>query len=425
MERAPGLLRSAPWKRSPHSTFSRNADHAIQEAFDLARREIAAAYSDGTAWDRAAARAEKLRPLFGRDLPPFPIADLTPLRGMRRLAAPAARPDALVDRTAESPLPLRTVEETLARHPFLDWHEGSNELRVRRGIWSVDGSMILPPRVGLRIPAGTVLRFAPRAGLIARGPLHFDGSLEAPIVLEGPPGSRRSQLWAGVFVVESAARSEWKHVVVRNTGGFRRGSWTLPGGVVFRQTRVDLESCSLQTSLADDALNLIRSSFRLRDVDVSNAASDAIDFDYSEGSVERGTISFAAGDGLDLGGSRATLRDVHLTEIDDKAISVGERSELSADRIRVVRTSIGIASKNSSQAAIRDSVFDNVSLVGLIAYRNRAEYEPGVIVSNGNEFRRTTRVALAETGSRIVVDGAETRVEDVSIASVGAVAAAE
>jgi hypothetical protein len=181
----------------------------------------------------------------------------------------------------------------------------------------------------------------------------------------------------------------------------------------------------LETSRADDALNLVRATFRLSDVDIRSAFSDAIDFDYSEGSVEGGVISGAGGDGLDLGGSRVEVSGTRLSEIGDKAISSGERSHLVARGLEVERAGIGIASKNASSAELFDSELRQISVVGLIAYTRRSEFGPGTILAEGNRFAQTKRLSLAERGSRIIVDGVEAPAEDIAVGSVEAVAATE
>lgn len=335
----------------------------------------------------------------------------------RRLSA---NPDADSDiRGAMSTaiIPADSIEENLARHRFLRWNPEANEFSVAPGQWSVDGSIHLPQGAGLRVPAGVVLSFEADKGLVARGPLHFEGSADAPIVLEGPPSSRRKKLWSGVYVLESAAPSRWSYVRVRNTGGFKRRGWQLPGGVVFRKTHVDFEHCRFTDNRSDDSLNLIRSSFSMKDVSIRASESDALDLDYSSGTIEGGFIEVAGGDGIDLGGSQLELQGAQLRELSDKAIVVGERSRLVASGIMVEAADIGLASKNGSRAELRDSELRDIDRVALLAYSNRSEFGPGVIVADGNRVRGAARLSLSERDSEIVIDGERIVGENISIAS--------
>jgi len=303
------------------------------------------------------------------------------------------------------PLPTVSLAETLEQHPFLAWDDASGELRAAAGRWDVQGSLILPSGAGLMLPAGTVLRFQPRHGIIARGPLRFLGEEAAPVVLEGPTAEKRSRLWSGVYVVESKRPSRWSHVVIRNAGGFKRNGWMLAGGVVFRKARVDLDHCTFTGDRSDDALNIVRSVFSLRDVAIVEPRSDGFDGDYAEGNIAGGSISHAGGDGIDVGGSRVTVSGTRFLDIRDKAISVGERSQLSARGIRIERAGIGLASKNGSEATIADSTLSDIADVALVAYTNRSEFGPGSLTAENNRITRTALPALAQTGSRVLLDG--------------------
>jgi hypothetical protein len=313
------------------------------------------------------------------------------------------------------PLPEVTLEETLARHDFLEWDPEAARLRAGPGRWKVEGSLILPPGIGLDLRAGTVLQFSAREGIIARGPLRFLGREDALVVLEGPVSKKKSDLWSGVYVVESERPSHWAHVVIRNTGGFERGRWRLAGGVVFRQTRVEMERCSLRGNRSDDSLNLIRASFVLRDVDIIDSTSDAFDGDHVEGEIHGGFISGAGGDGLDLGGSRVAMEGTRLQNIRDKALAVGEGSRFSAARVEITSAGIGLASKNGAISSIEGSTLRDISNVALTAYMNRAQYGPGQLDATHVRIVGAALPALAQIGSRVTIDGVRVPEVDAAI----------
>ena len=203
---------------------------------------------------------------------------------------------------------------------------------------------------------------------------------------------------------------------MRHTGGFKRRDWQLAGGVVFRKTHVDLEDCYFSDNRSDDSLNLVRSSFSMKDVEIVDSQSDALDLDYATGSIEGGLIRNARGDGIDLGGSNIRAHAVELSEVRDKGIVVGERSRLDASNLLLDRADIGLASKNGSHAELRNSELRGIARVALLAYTNRSEFGPGLLISENNRIR-ATKLALAERGSEIVIDGVAVATEDISVAS--------
>jgi len=387
------------------------ADAAIRTAFDASLERIAREMRSPEFKARLLERqAPELR-LLHREYPvrvPFDADALQRRAAQLRRPRPAQLAEAAPHAGPsdfELPLPTPLMAEVLDRHRFLHWNESAQSLQADPGLWSVEGSLILPTGVGLTLPPGTILRFEARQGLIARGPLRFQGTEAAPVVLEGPPGRKRSQLWSGVYVVESERPSFWSHVVVRNTGGFKRHGWSLAGGVVFRKAAVALEHCSLTGNLGDDSLNVVRGHFSLRDVDIFDSLSDGFDGDYVDGSIADGTIARAGGDAIDVGGSRVAVSGTRIADIRDKALSVGEGSRLTAEAIVVEHAGIGVASKNGSDVAVSGSSFDDISDVALVAYSNRPEFGPGTLAADGNRISRTAVPALAQTGSRIVLDG--------------------
>jgi hypothetical protein len=316
---------------------------------------------------------------------------------------------------ARNPVPRASLEEALAQHAFLGHDAQENWLRVAPGRWDVQGSLVLPEGMGLRIPAGTRLFFPPREGLVASGPLEFAGTPEEPVVLEGARGDDPARLWAGVVVLESDRPCHWSHVFVRHTGGFDHEGWSLTGGVVFRKTSVTLEGVHIEGSRGEDALNVIRSRIAFTDVDITDTASDAFDGDFTEGTLEGGRISRVGGDGIDVSGSEVVLRGVYLSEIRDKAVSVGEASRLGATGLRIEKVGTAFVSKDSSRGEISDSLVEDVTHVALMAYVKKPEYGPGEVVARNNRFSGVGKLAVAQVGRRVVVDGEPVAEEDVDV----------
>ena len=140
------------------------------------------------------------------------------------------------------------------------------ELRVETGRWRVDGVIVIPRGSRLVIDAGTTLQFGPKGAIVAHGPLQFTGSASRPIVLEDyPQNPGGGSGWLGVVVLNAKQPSIWSNVIVRNTTGISMDDWELRGGVTFYQSEVQLEGCQFAGNRGEDALNLVRSAFSIRD----------------------------------------------------------------------------------------------------------------------------------------------------------------
>jgi hypothetical protein len=340
---------------------------------------------------------------------PVQIHGVAQVRGQRR-----AYPFEAVRYTppaANNPLPDVTLAQVRLQHPFLSWDEASGMLRARVGTHSVAGHLVLPAGVGLALEAGTSLRFGPRHGIIARGPLIFSGTEDVPVVLEGEGDAP----WAGVMVVESDAPSNWSYVEVRDPAGFDLPGWTLTGSVTFRKNRVSLRNCRFSGNRAEDALNIVRSEFDMTDVVIVRASSDAFDGDFVQGTIQGGQIGRIGGDGIDVSGADVKLSGVMLEDIRDKAVSVGEGSRLSARGLRIERVGTGVVSKDRSVAIVSDSTFVDIAHAAVMAYTKKSEYGPATLTAEGLEMDGVGRVAVAQSGSSVVVDGREVETEAIDI----------
>lgn len=307
--------------------------------------------------------------------------------------------------TASGPLlPAVDTETLLRRHAFLARDEDAGFLRVRPGTWSVEAPLLLPEGLGLRMAAGTTLRFAPEASLVARGPLDFRGRPDAPIVLE-PRDESAAGAWRGVLVLGAGQESRWSHVQVRGTDAFRLGAWSLTGAITFYESDARLEYCRFTGNRGEDSLNVIRSRLTLLEPVFRDAASDAFDGDFVEGSVVGGLFEDVAGDAVDVSGSQLEVRGTVFRRIRDKAVSVGEGSRLVASGLLVEQSGTGIASKDRSEAVVSDSTLRGIEHVALMAYVKKAEYGPASLQAHKITVEGAAHEALAQTGSRITLDG--------------------
>lgn len=298
------------------------------------------------------------------------------------------------------PLPaIPSVEEALRRHPFLQRGD-AGVLRVRPGRWDVRGDLVLPAGMTLEAGAATTLRFERQAILFTHSPLRFAGTAEAPFVLEPQDSS-----WQGLMVMSARAPSTWEHVVVLNTTGIDRPGWFLTGAINFYESPIHLSLTRIHGTTAEDAINVIRTTFSFRDCEIGGARSDAFDGDFVDGVVENCRFFDIGGDGVDISGSRVVVRNTFFHDILDKAISVGEHSHVDAYGIRVERASMAVASKDRSTARVEGATLRDVTLAGFAAFVKKPEFGVARIDATGVRFLDDSRRTLVQKGSLVVLNG--------------------
>ncbi|MDP6437864.1 MAG: CotH kinase family protein [Gammaproteobacteria bacterium] len=314
------------------------------------------------------------------------------------------------------PLPESTLDVQLAAHSFLKLAE-PNVLRIDGGTWQVKESLIIPKGYSLHVGAGTMLRFAADALLLSKGPIRLAGKAFAPIVLEPADGKG----WPGLVVMEAGKRSVLEHVVVKGTTSVVTDAWTLTGGVNFYASDVQLSNCELHGSQGEDALNIIHSEFELLNTVIDGTASDAFDADFADGSVKGGEFrnigTAGGGDAIDVSGSRVTVIGTHFENVSDKALSVGEKSELDARDVTIGSVGTGAASKDGSRLLLSDAKISNASFAGLTAYIKKPEYGAAEIVAQNVRIDSAETPVLVQTGSRVQLDGTEQETRDINVAA--------
>ncbi|MBC8187518.1 MAG: CotH kinase family protein [Proteobacteria bacterium] len=312
------------------------------------------------------------------------------------------------------PITTSTLEQILEAHRFLAWDESTGRLRAAAGERIVEGSMVLPAGVGLLLDPGTTLRFRQGEALIASGPLVFLGNVDEPVILEGIDSD---SLWSGIVSFRSDEAHQWKNVIVRNTSGIDRPGWLLTGGVTLRDADVQIEDSLFESNRCEDALNLVRSEFELINTRFVDVPSDAFDGDFSNGRVVGGSFSNVGGDGIDVSGANVRIENVTLTQIHDKALSIGEGSHARISGVRVDGAGTALASKDTSHTEIADSLFERIDFTAIMAYVKKPEYGPSEIIASNIILREVGREALAQLGSRVTLNGVEIEPEAIDIDS--------
>jgi len=87
------------------------------------------------------------------------------------------------------------------------------------------------------------------------------------------------------------------------------------------------------------------------------------------------------------------------------ALSVGEKSNVTAENIVIRDAAIGIVRKDLSVLKVRHAKIGDISKYGLMAYQKKSSYGAARLIADSIEFGKGNMSALAQTGSEILIDG--------------------
>ena len=289
------------------------------------------------------------------------------------------------------------VEELLEAHPFFSVQDGA--LHVSEGTWSLDRPLVLPRGLPLNIGPATTLKFCESCYLVVKGPVNFSGTESAPVVLQ-PQG----EFWKGLYISRADGKSQLSHVRIISTTALEDSALILTGGFTFYESDVDLHHVEILGTRAEDALNIVNSKFTMRDVTICDTRSDGLDSDFSTGTIEASHFCNIGGDALDASGGTVHASNLTIEDVHDKAISAGERSELTVRDAMITRVGTGIVSKDGSDVEASGLVIRDPGLFAAMVYQKKSFYDRARMSLQSMDTN-TESAYVAQDGSFLTVDG--------------------
>ena len=153
-----------------------------------------------------------------------------------------------------------------------------------------------------------------------------------------------------------------------------------------------------KNSICEDAINLLKVSGNINNINIDNSLSDALDVDFSNIDINKINIKNAYNDCLDFSFGNYVLNNTNLNSCGDKSISLGEQSNTEIDYLEISDSYTGVAIKDSSFAIIND-LFVETSKNCILAYRKKQEFY-GALIKTKNIVCNSANIFI-ENGSEI------------------------
>lgn len=267
---------------------------------------------------------------------------------------------------------------TLPEAPFVRVDSSSREVVFLPGAWTISTDITVPAGYRVVLSAGFELTLTNGAMFVTRSPISAEGTADAPIVFDSSGGEGE-----GIAVLRPGGESVLRHVVFRNLSPPQQGGWELTGAVTFYEAPVSIADARFVGCRAEDCLNIVRSSYSVRETTFESSSFDAFDSDFSDGIIDSSRFMECGNDCLDFSGSEVAIRNVTFYGAGDKAISVGERSRVTGRDIEIENAVVGIASKDLSLFEGRDIQISHTE-TPYAAYRKKPEFGGGTLRVTGS-----------------------------------------
>lgn len=289
---------------------------------------------------------------------------------------------------------------------FLRVREESRVIEIMPGRWRIQKNMVIPEGYTFVVFPGTQMDLKRSAKIISYSPLRWEGEEGRPIRVYSSDGTGQ-----GLAVFRALRPSTLQHVVFSGLKHPREPGWQLTGSVTFYDSPVNILHARFHDLEAEDGINIKNSDFSIRHSLFSGMKSDGIDTDFSNGEITDSSFEKIGGDAVDTSGSTVTLRDILVRGARDKGVSVGEKSVVGIDGLRVENSDICLAVKDLSEVHLKKGDFFDCR-VGLAVFQKKPEFGPASVVTGRIGMKMVPTPFLVEENSSCLVEGEIIRPND-------------
>ena len=290
----------------------------------------------------------------------------------------------------------------LKRVRFIDYDQEKKIARIKEGTYTLSEDLIIPSGITLLIDPGVTLNLDNSSSVVSYSPVKIRGTATKNVRVLGRTAH------SSFVVMNTSDKSEIEHAVFQDLGKTKSNPF-ISGSVTFYESEVEIRSSIFASNTGvDDHLNIIRSIFLIENTSFSDSYSDAIDIDFSEGQISQLKIASAANDGIDFSNSDVSITDLTISDVQDKAVSIGEQSNISISNALLGNSKIGVAIKDSSTFFGEGIDISNTEY-GYTLYNKKPMYGMPRAEINKTRFTQVGQQAILERGSTLNLNG--TKVE--------------
>ena len=239
------------------------------------------------------------------------------------------------------------------------------------------------------IEPGSKMYLSPGVSIISSSPISAIGTKDSPIFV----GRKNEEgNWGSIAVINVEKKSEFRYMtLVAGSSSAPINGVTFTGMISAHNAPLYVFDSQFYRDGDDDMISAKYSTGEIARSKFFDSAGDAIDLDMTDGFLIANNYFSNigtgpnGGDAIDLSFSDAYIFGNTVNRCSDKGISVGEKSTPLIEGNKITRCVIGIAVKDSSQAAITNNeLLENHEGVSL--YQRKAVFKGAEAVLRDNVF---------------------------------------
>jgi len=295
-------------------------------------------------------------------------------------------------------------KENIDNFPFLISDKKNKEIFFKKGKWVISEDMIIPEGYTVNVPAGVSIDLVNSAMILSYSPIFIIGAEDDFVSIYSSDKTGQ-----GVTVIGATKKSLIKYTNFTSLSRPKKGRWDLTGAVNFYKSPVNMYQVScLDNVSGDDYINIVKSKFSLSNVRIVNSYADALDIDFSKGSISKSVFLSCGfgdkgGDCIDFSGSQVEMKNISIDKVADKGVSIGEASKVTIDNLKIKSAKIAVAGKDESEVTITNLHVES-SEVGVTAFNKKHQYGPSLVNISDAKMQSVKYPYLVDKKSSLTVD---------------------
>ena len=162
--------------------------------------------------------------------------------------------------------------------------------------------------------------------------------------------------------------------LIDNDKVLRRDSNGLSGCLNIYDSKIKNSKIFTKNTKCEDAVNFVRTDGTISNLIISKSLFDGL-IDFSNLIIKNAEVNYSGNDCMDFSYGEYHLSEINLSMCNDKAVSIGESSKLKIDEFVIKDSIVGIASKDSAIANLKNGLIQNVINVYHYIKRNKSSME--------------------------------------------------
>lgn len=250
------------------------------------------------------------------------------------------------------PIPSSHVHSNIILTPrFLDIKKVKNLHIKKNETVSIAENLLIPSEGSFILEAGAKLSIT-EGSLLIKGDCFIKGNKDNPVRITFDNTS------GGLFIHNRSSVNIKNLVITGGHGGLYQNEFYSGSLSIYNSRNVEVNGLTIKDSNAEDALSIKNSNVNLSYIDIQNSFSDGIDIDQGHGKLSHFSISNSSGDALDFYNSQLQVSQGEITKVQDKGISIGEKSQIEVDNVHISLSDIAIANKDGSSLLLKNSTIE-------------------------------------------------------------------